>query len=696
MSQCPHVKPKIGRIGRVYEQEANRISKQVMHASDVQRAQTCDGPSDKCIEGGILTKDKIRNLGEATRIAAEGGVLISDPLSKATLEAVGTLIASNSGTSRQNAIDLIVADEASFIKKGLLVGGIMKYVPQPSDPELAKESPYGYTVSREGPLSEVEIYAAAFESVALLYSTMLHEYQHVVQNAGNRTLSVVPEGSANNQQEAEAYLVEIIKSDSTGISKQPKLIREKWRMLHDDDPGGGGWGSMPNYRKKPLASLYERAFRKIAAILMPNVGSKAKIRYEPFIQKTAASRKRLVGSLEARSDSKVGEVAEKSSRVCDIAYPYDPWFGKAIHPAKSRSGMSEVDLPRGGKPRIVDARAFIGRQCARDFGGVERRAQNDTTGLGAPISAQAADPGGRTFFDRKRDGSLCAQWCRIAADQSAHAVRQRGALQRKEDILQGLPPTELEKRTQAIVEGAVSAGFEAELATIPAGETTLPPKVERIIKWHLRHSRRQAALDVLVDHLVDDGAIRRKYLFSGKMHYRDQPGREGAAELKGHNADGSAIIAVTIGIDAFDPPIGGDPTRHAGHNIVSLYTTVLHEYKHVVQNQGADGDLAKIVDPTSRWTKETIRQIEAYAEEIAAASQSGLDKKPDMAEDIWMRLHKDNWMALNNATALKNAKVTAVLTKGERARLNVLYETTYKRAKDIVMKPLPHLPFASP
>lgn len=92
----------------------------------------------------------------------------------------------------------------------------------------------------DGP-SEVEIYTPAFASVQWLVTTVMHEYQHVLQ--GQRSLTPVEyhdrTGEYLEADEVEAYLWELEHSDETGIATSPRQMRETFSRLKDhyDDLG---------------------------------------------------------------------------------------------------------------------------------------------------------------------------------------------------------------------------------------------------------------------------------------------------------------------------------------------------------------------------------------------------------------------------------------------------------------------------
>lgn len=153
----------------------------------------------------------------------------------------------------------------------------------------------------------------------------------------------------------------------------------------------------------------------------------------------------------------------------------------------------------------------------------------------------------------------------------------------------------------------------------------------------LKQGKRQKALDLVVGTLADRGEIDRKLLQKSTMHYAPAAGGEGEALPPGYDTDAKTgkrtarPTVVRIGPAAFkDPSV--------------LYSTVVHEYRHVTQFQsdkarGTEGQ--RSLD----WLIER-QEVEAYTAEIFQAKNSGLWWQPSEMREVWRRLHQEHWLKL--------------------------------------------------
>ena len=128
---------------------------------------------------------------------------------------------------RQGAINQLITSAAQIgrIDKSLLLNGTMTYNPNlpgegnTPDPLLKREGGYE--------LCQPEIGPTAFSTMPWLYSTILHEYDHVkkLQNPVNR-------GVANKAQlEVDAYGMEIENAMTTGVAINPTDVAILWDRL---------------------------------------------------------------------------------------------------------------------------------------------------------------------------------------------------------------------------------------------------------------------------------------------------------------------------------------------------------------------------------------------------------------------------------------------------------------------------------
>lgn len=181
----------------------------------------------------------------------------------------------------QQAIDAIVSDQAKAgrINMSFLDGGAIYY-----NSSLAGEgqvNPPGYTGTgkkQKANPSRVEIGPTAFvNGVSLLYSSMMHEYQHVLQfQVSGISPSKVPGQGSNpgliHQQEVEAYSWEAIHSKQTGMYSKPTEMQEIWRRLHDEH-----WVHLSATEKKPLIDIVKKAYK----VAQNAVGKKVTLTFNP-------------------------------------------------------------------------------------------------------------------------------------------------------------------------------------------------------------------------------------------------------------------------------------------------------------------------------------------------------------------------------------------------------------------------------
>jgi len=188
-------------------------------------------------------------------------------LSEETAQEANKLIQEH---KRQEAIDVIVTDLASSgqMDLSLLRKRRVEFSATISGEGLTtvlgyKKDPV--TKARIARLHRIQIGREAFgKGIPWLYSSILHEYQHVVQGQPGST-SLVPGGVVQEgrlrQQEVEAYASEILDARQTGIAKRPKQLRETWRRLHDY------WSRLGVPGKRPLNDLYKRAHTEAETLL---------------------------------------------------------------------------------------------------------------------------------------------------------------------------------------------------------------------------------------------------------------------------------------------------------------------------------------------------------------------------------------------------------------------------------------------
>jgi hypothetical protein len=257
------------------------------------------------------------------------------------------------------------------------------------------------------------------------------------------------------------------------------------------------------------------------------------------------------------------------------------------------------------------------------------------------------EPGLRPLVARQLLGLQATHGNAYVARSMAAAQRQVAlapAVVSKEDIYEGAGPKE------DIYEGSAEA---------PGLSEDTVKKVARLIKA----GKRQKALNAVISDLAGSGKIDLALLKGGKMHYRSSISDYGEAIPPGFKKDPktgkwkSKPTPVNIGRPAFKKGIS------------FLYSTIMHEYQHVLQFQerGAKGTKGQVA---LNWL--ILRQeVEAYAWEILHSKETGLFKKPKLMRATWRALHKHHWLKLGRKS---------------RRLLNDLYVKAHKVAQAAVGK----------
>jgi hypothetical protein len=174
---------------------------------------------------------------------------------------------------RQAALDVLVAHLGTTgeIDLSFLEGKKMHYNRAVAGEGLSPEPGYqkdafGGLVSRPTP---VRIAPGAFnKGLSWLYSVVMHEYQHVLQfhdpgakgTTGQVTIPWLVE-----RQEVEAYAWEVLNASKTGLDQKPKLLKERWRRLHEEH-----WLKLGPKGRKLMNALYVSAHAE-AVKLLPGV-----------------------------------------------------------------------------------------------------------------------------------------------------------------------------------------------------------------------------------------------------------------------------------------------------------------------------------------------------------------------------------------------------------------------------------------
>jgi hypothetical protein len=211
---------------------------------------------------------------------------------------------------------------------------------------------------------------------------------------------------------------------------------------------------------------------------------------------------------------------------------------------------------------------------------------------------------------------------------------------------------------------------KADVEEIASAEAPgLSDAIVKEVQALLKAKKRQAALNVIVSELGKKGDIDLDLLDEKKMYYAPSVVGEGEAPEPGYAKDPmtgerkAKPTVVRLGSAAFS------------RGVSWLYTSIMHEYQHVLQFQspGAKGTKGQV---TLGWLIER-QEVEAYAWECMNAEKTGLAQKPKLMRDTWHRLHEDHWLRLG---------------KKSRVLLNDLYVKAHDAAEKVVGKKLPFKP----
>jgi hypothetical protein len=121
--------------------------------------------------------------------------------------------------------------------------------------------------------SKVTIHPGAFASVPWLVSSVMHEYQHVLQDQRELTPEQMEDrtGEYLEAAETEAYLWEIEHSDETGVRRNPAQLQDLGQRLRDHYRA---LGRANPTRQAQYRDRYERAMAIVhaATVLAPMIG----------------------------------------------------------------------------------------------------------------------------------------------------------------------------------------------------------------------------------------------------------------------------------------------------------------------------------------------------------------------------------------------------------------------------------------
>lgn len=187
------------------------------------------------------------------------------------------------GYNYQEAINLMIEDldKKGIIDRTLLWGGTMKYLDKSNLGGEGRILAPGFnqTTGKANPTS-ANIGSDAFghtTGLPLLYSTIIHEYQHVQQmQKKDESKALIPDqGNDDNthlQQEVEAYATELVRAKESGLFHNAEQVEGAWNRLQSK------WEGLSEDRKKPLNDLYKKAYK----VAKEALGKKSFLVYTPL------------------------------------------------------------------------------------------------------------------------------------------------------------------------------------------------------------------------------------------------------------------------------------------------------------------------------------------------------------------------------------------------------------------------------
>jgi hypothetical protein len=187
------------------------------------------------------------------------------------------------GYNYQEAIDLMIEylDKKGIIDRTLLWGGTMRYLYKDNLHGEGRILAPGFdqTTGKAKPTS-ANIGSDAFRpstGLPLLYSTIIHEYQHVQQmQKKDESKALIPDqGNDDNthlQQEVEAYATELVRAKESGLFHNPEEVEGAWNRLQSK------WEVLSDDRKKILNDIYKKAY----TVAKEALGKKSFLVYTPL------------------------------------------------------------------------------------------------------------------------------------------------------------------------------------------------------------------------------------------------------------------------------------------------------------------------------------------------------------------------------------------------------------------------------
>lgn len=355
----------------------------------------------------------------------------------------------------------------------------------------------------------------------------------------------------------------------------------------------------------------------------------------------------------------------------------------AIERAKAPSTRSRPPGPtrNGGSALAAEERHFFERRFGVDFSDVRVHTGTESEREARALGAQAFASGNDVVLG---DAHPAVRGPLLAHELAHVAQFLRGGMRPGVDGQRSeYDATRAATAALTVGSGAVNVG-SAPAAAIqrlpldaPSSEVPdLSAAVVAEINALLRAGHRQRAVDRLVDEAVEIGRIDRSQLTDGRVKYDPTDTGEGGTTAPGFHRSATGELRskprpVEVGTAAFK------------WGLSWLYSTILHEYKHVEQDATVTGlPTIESAVPGQRLNSVRIdqRNIEAYAQEILLSKDTGVFANARAMRVLWHRLHADCWMNLGRV---------------DRAPVADLYKRSYAVVSTVPgIGPLPYHPLA--
>jgi len=220
------------------------------------------------VQQGAAVPALQRQFGE--KVGAGAAAIVAEEAKKAvsakkstevpdlTIGTVTKVKAKITAGKKQDAIDLILAEVKASKMPNLdkCEGKTVKYDSSISGEGLCTCT-YNPTTNKVTKIV-VKVGDKAFSSAAWLYSSMMHEYQHVNQYLAD------PKKAAGNDAltEFEAYSWEIHHASETGVTKQTNKMKDLGKRMKSQ-----GWDKMTEDEKKANKATYDKSIKIIRSAI---------------------------------------------------------------------------------------------------------------------------------------------------------------------------------------------------------------------------------------------------------------------------------------------------------------------------------------------------------------------------------------------------------------------------------------------